>query len=103
MERALECLPQGSRVAVIRLRSLGDCVLTTPALDILKRFRSDLRVGICVEPRFRDLFAGNPDVDAMYFRDIFGRVPDDAKPYMSKGPTGFGARTTRPPKASPIA
>lgn len=29
-----------------------------------------------------DLLTGSPDVDAMYFRDIFGRVPDDAKPYI---------------------
>jgi ADP-heptose:LPS heptosyltransferase len=50
-------------VAIIRLRSLGDCVLTTPALDILKRVRGDLRIGVSVEPRFRDLFAGNADVD----------------------------------------
>lgn len=65
MERVLECLPQGSRVAVLRLRSLGDCVLTTPALDILKRFRPDLRVAIAVEDRFRGVFEGNPDLDAI--------------------------------------
>jgi lipopolysaccharide heptosyltransferase III len=63
VERVLEGLPTGSRVAIVRLRSLGDCVLTTPALDILKRFRSDLRVAVSVEPRFADLFADNPDVD----------------------------------------
>jgi ADP-heptose:LPS heptosyltransferase len=50
-------------VAVIRLRSLGDCVLTTPALAILRRFRPDLRVSIVVEPRFRAIFEGNPDID----------------------------------------
>jgi len=65
VERVLEALPYGSRVAVIRLRSLGDCVLTTPALQILKRFRRDLRVAIIVEPRFRDVFENNPDVDAI--------------------------------------
>ena len=32
MSYLLERLPSGSRIAVIRLRSLGDCVLTTPAL-----------------------------------------------------------------------
>jgi ADP-heptose:LPS heptosyltransferase len=42
---------------------LGDCVLTTPALDILKRFRNDLYVGMSVEPRFIDLFNGSRDVD----------------------------------------
>jgi ADP-heptose:LPS heptosyltransferase len=50
-------------VAVIRLRSLGDCVLTTPALDILKRFRPDLRVGVMVEERFRAVFQGNSDIE----------------------------------------
>lgn len=63
MGSILECLPRGSRVAVIRLRSLGDCVLTTPALDILKRARPDLRVAVVVEERFRAIFEGNPDVD----------------------------------------
>jgi ADP-heptose:LPS heptosyltransferase len=52
-------------VAIIRLRSLGDCVLTTPALDILKRARPDLRVAVAVEERFRAIFEGNPDVDEM--------------------------------------
>jgi ADP-heptose:LPS heptosyltransferase len=45
------------------LRSLGDCVLTTPALDILKRCRSDLRVAVVVEDRLRAIFEDNPDVD----------------------------------------
>jgi len=62
----LECLPRGSRIAILRLRSLGDCVLTTPALDILKRFRRDLRLAIFVENRFRELFEGNPDLDEIH-------------------------------------
>jgi ADP-heptose:LPS heptosyltransferase len=41
---------------------LGDCVLTTPALDILKRFRPDLRLAIFVENRFREVYEGNPDL-----------------------------------------
>ena len=63
MDSVLACLPPGSRVAVLRLRSLGDCVLTTPALDILKRFRPDLRLAVVVEDRFRAVFEGNPDID----------------------------------------
>ena len=63
MGSVLEELPRGGRVAVIRLRSLGDCVLTTPALAILRRFRPDLRVSVVVEERFRAIFEGNPDVD----------------------------------------
>ena len=40
----LEQLPEAARVAVIRLRSLGDCVLTTPALALLNRSRPDLTI-----------------------------------------------------------
>src|SRR3954452_13607666 len=63
MPSALDNLPSGSRVAVIRLRSLGDCVLTTPALEILKRSRPDLRIAVIVEDRFAPIFEGNRDVD----------------------------------------
>ena len=59
----LDRLPPGSRIAVIRLRSLGDCVLTTPALSLLKRHRPDLKISVIVEPRFAEIFAGNPDVN----------------------------------------
>jgi heptosyltransferase III len=58
-------LPIGCRVAVIRLRSLGDCVLTTPALEILKRARPDLRIAVVVEDRFRAVFEGNPDIETL--------------------------------------
>ena len=63
MPSLLESLPQGSRVTVIRLRSLGDCVLTTPALALLKAHRPDLQIRIVVEPRFTGVFEGNSDVD----------------------------------------
>src|ERR1700689_5516347 len=63
MPSLLERLPAGSRIAVIRLRSLGDCVLTTPALALLKAHRPDVRVAVVVEDRFRAVFEGNPDID----------------------------------------
>jgi len=59
----LDQLGKGAHVAVVRLRSLGDCVLTTPALYLLKRRRPDLRLGVVVEPRFAPVFEDNPDVD----------------------------------------
>ena len=63
MPSLLESLPRGARVTVIRLRSLGDCVLTTPALALLKAHRPDLRIQVVVEPRFAGVFEGSPDVD----------------------------------------
>ena len=58
----LEHLPEGARAAIIRLRSLGDCVLTTPAIFLLKQSRPDLQIGVAVEDSFREVFAGNPAV-----------------------------------------
>jgi heptosyltransferase-3 len=63
MKTVLERLPTGARIAVIRLRSLGDCVLTTPALHILKSARPDLRIAVVVEDAFAPLFQGNPDIE----------------------------------------
>jgi heptosyltransferase-3 len=56
----LEHLPEGARVAIIRLRSLGDCVLTTPAISILKTARPDLQLAVVAEPPFAAIFEGNP-------------------------------------------
>ncbi len=63
MPNILECLGSGSRVAVIRLRSLGDCVLSTPAIQLLRAQRPDLRISVVAEPRFIPLFEENPDID----------------------------------------
>jgi heptosyltransferase III len=59
----IDRLPSGSRIAVIRLRSLGDCVLTTPALSLLKKHRPDLKLSVIVEPRFAEIFHANPDIN----------------------------------------
>jgi heptosyltransferase-3 len=63
MSTVLQRLPPGARVAVIRVRSLGDCVLTTPAISLLKRFRPDLQIAVVVEDAFAAVFSGNPDID----------------------------------------
>jgi ADP-heptose:LPS heptosyltransferase len=59
----LRDLPANSRILVIRLRSIGDIVLLTPALHLLKAWRPELFVSVLVERRFRELLEGNPDVD----------------------------------------
>ena len=62
MEAVVERIPRAGRVLVIRLRSLGDCVLTTPALALLKAHRPDLRIGVAVDTAFARVFEGNSDV-----------------------------------------
>jgi heptosyltransferase-3 len=61
----LDRLSAGSRVVVIRLRSLGDCVLSTPAIHLLKQARPDLQIAVVVEDRFAALFENHPDVSAV--------------------------------------
>jgi len=59
----LPALPAGARILVVRLRSIGDIILLTPALRLLKEWRPDLRISVVVEPRFRELLEDNPDVE----------------------------------------
>ncbi len=51
-----------SRVLLVRLRSLGDAVLMTPALTVLKR-DPGTRVAVLLEAPFHEVLANNPDVD----------------------------------------
>ncbi len=58
----LKHLEPGSRVGIIRLRSLGDCILSTPAISLLKAARPDLEIGVAVEDRFAGVFQNHPAV-----------------------------------------
>lgn len=62
-ETLLPSLPTGARILIVRLRSIGDIVLLTPALKLLKQWRPDLHVTVMVESRFRELLENNPDVN----------------------------------------
>src|SRR3569623_3040403 len=75
----LQQLPVRARVAIIRLRSMGDCVLTTPAIQILKNARPDVLVGVAVEQRFAALFDDHPAISAVLapdWRSVRGWHPD---------------------------
>lgn len=81
MGAVLDHLPPRARVAVIRLRSLGDCVLTTPAVSLLKQHRPDLEIAVVVENRFKQVFEGNPDI-----AELIPPVPADLakwRPFLS--------------------
>jgi ADP-heptose:LPS heptosyltransferase len=58
----LRDLPQGSKILILRLRSLGDLVLETPSIAAIHAWRPDLRIDVAAEPRFADIFCGNPAV-----------------------------------------
>jgi lipopolysaccharide heptosyltransferase II len=51
------------RVLVLRLRSIGDTVLSTPALHCLRRFLPTARIDVVLEDWVAPLLAGSSDVD----------------------------------------
>src|SRR5262245_313341 len=64
-ETLFQRLPPDSRVLFIRLRNLGEAVLDTANLRALKRWRPDLQITTLVEELYADLFAADPEIDAM--------------------------------------
>jgi heptosyltransferase-3 len=54
-------LPQQARILLIRLRSMGDCLLLTGPVRALKNEFPGFRVSVLVEERFAPCFDGNPD------------------------------------------
>jgi type IV secretory pathway TraG/TraD family ATPase VirD4 len=76
----LEDMLAGFDVGALIIAAKAESV--TEAAEIARRAGRDF---IVIQPGGEiglDVLTGSPDVDAMYFRDVFGRVPDDAKPYI---------------------
>lgn len=55
-------LPHNANVLIVRLRSIGDVVLTLPALQALHEWRPDLRIHMLVEPLSAPLLEGHPAI-----------------------------------------
>ena len=56
-------LPVQARILLIRLRSMGDCLLLTSPIRALKEEFPRFRISVLVESRFAGCFEGNPDID----------------------------------------
>jgi lipopolysaccharide heptosyltransferase III len=56
-------LHPAARILLIRLRSMGDCLLLTGPVRALKEEFPEFRLSVLVEGRFADCFHGNPDFD----------------------------------------
>jgi ADP-heptose:LPS heptosyltransferase len=70
----LPALPQGAEILIIRLRSLGDLVLETPAIAAMHSWRTDLRISVLVEPRFAPVLEGNPAIAELIFSRGLGET-----------------------------
>lgn len=56
-------LDQLSRILLIRLRSLGDAILTLPLIEALNEWRPELRQSVLIEAPFAPVFLHHPAVD----------------------------------------
>ena len=56
-------LPLQAKILFIRLRSLGDTILSIPLYTALKTWRPDLRISVLVEEPNDQVIANNPSID----------------------------------------
>jgi len=59
-------LPLHADVLIVRLRSIGDVVLTLPALQALHEWRHDLRIHMLVEPLSAPLVENHPAIAGVF-------------------------------------
>ncbi len=52
-------------VVLVRLRSLGDTVLATPAFSLLRKALPGSSVHVAMDERFADILNGQPDIDGV--------------------------------------
>ena len=74
-----EALPL--KILLIRLRLIGDVVLTTPIIGALRRARPDAHLTYLVEPQAAPVVAGNPHLNEVVVAPLvhgFARVRQDA-------------------------
>jgi heptosyltransferase III len=69
--RLLADLPPGSKILIVRLRSLGDLALETPVIAALHDWRPDFQISMLAEPRFAAVFEGNPAVSDLILSSGF--------------------------------
>jgi len=66
------------KVLLLRLRSLGDCVLMTPCLEALKTRWPHLELDVLVERPFQAVFQGNPHVTRLIVLERGGHAVQTA-------------------------
>lgn len=64
-DSVLARLGPDASVVLVRLRSLGDTVLATPAFALLRRALPAARIYVAMDERFADLLNGQPDIDGV--------------------------------------
>ena len=53
------------RILLVRFSSLGDVILTTPMLSLIKKNFPDARVDYCTKSAYSEVLKFNPNVDRL--------------------------------------
>lgn len=70
----------GIKFLIIRFSSIGDIVLTTPAIRILKKQMPGSQVHFLVKDSFKSVVQENPFIDKLHFlKDDFNEMADELK------------------------
>lgn len=56
-------MPHNMRVLIVKLSSIGDVVMTTPAARAIRRHLPDAEISWVVEPKSAGVLEANPDID----------------------------------------
>lgn len=80
---------QIKKIAVIELAHLGDVLVATPAIRLLKKKFPDASITCVLSPWSEDIISGNPDIDEIiiYRASWFDRI--DKKPFSLKETASF--------------
>ncbi|MBI1884389.1 MAG: glycosyltransferase family 9 protein [Chlamydiae bacterium] len=57
------------KILFISLSNMGDAILTTPCLDLTRRFFKRAKITVMVGPRAREVFEGHPQADQLMVYD----------------------------------
>lgn len=80
---------QIKKIAVIELAHLGDVLVATPAIRLLKKKFPDASITCVLSPWSEEIISGNPDIDEIiiYRASWFDRI--DKKPFSLKETASF--------------
>ncbi|NLO90443.1 MAG: glycosyltransferase family 9 protein [Elusimicrobia bacterium] len=62
-------MPQASKILVIQLRRIGDALLASPAVKLLRAAYPQAELDFLVEPSAADVLRGNPDISELLVYD----------------------------------
>jgi len=64
------------KVLLIRLRRIGDVIMTTPAVSVLRKNFPGIEISYVIEKPYADLITGNPQIKEIFMLPAHARIPN---------------------------